>query len=249
MFVLVAGVGAVTLLAPGGLGDPEAQVVADGPSAVLYRAVTGAVSGAPPWLTGPGAHAALGGLLVLALLWARTVWCGWRCRPAALAGPALVGVGAALAYLVSEAVKLVVDEERPCRALPGVVTWVACPPAGDWSFPSNHASVAGALAGGLVLVASRFAVPAVLAAAVVAALRVVTGVHYPHDVLAGLLLGASLTAALWVLVGPGAQRLPPPVPGGRPRLTGGRRPAPPSRRRGPPPPRRPLPRSPRPAPR
>lgn len=202
MFVLMAGVVGVILLGPGGLGDPGAQVVADGPSADLYRAVTGAVSGVPPWLTGPGAHAAGVGVLVLALLWARTVWSGWRCRPGAAAGPIVVGFGAGLAYLTSEAVKLVVDQERPCRAFPGVAAWVPCPPAGDWSFPSNHAAVAGALAGGLVLMGSRLAVPAVLTATAVAGLRVAGGVHYPHDVLAGLLLGAVVTAALWVPLSP-----------------------------------------------
>lgn len=45
---------------------------------------------------------------------------------------------------------------------------------GDWSWPSNHATVAGALA----------------------AAPVVGGVHYLHDVTAGLALGVLVTVAM-----------------------------------------------------
>jgi len=41
----------------------------------------------------------------------------------------------------------------------------------------------------------------------VAAMRVVAGVHYPHDVLAGLLLGAAATVALLVAAGPVGVRI------------------------------------------
>ncbi|WP_435768572.1 phosphatase PAP2 family protein [Nocardioides sp. SYSU DS0651] len=98
------------------------------------------------------------------------------------------GVGVVGAYAVSELVKLLVQEERPCRAL-DVSTVLACPGTGDWSWPSNHATVAAALA-----VACFFAVPRLVwlvapLAALVAAARVAAGVHYAHDVLAGLALG------------------------------------------------------------
>ncbi|MQA84729.1 MAG: hypothetical protein GEV03_08935 [Streptosporangiales bacterium] len=50
----------------------------------------------------------------------------------------------AVAYLVSEYSKTFKEVERPCRTLPDVVPLAECPPLGDWSFPSNHATVAGA---------------------------------------------------------------------------------------------------------
>lgn len=192
----------VVLLAPGGLGDPEATVVTGGLSARAYRTV---VAGVPGWLSGLGGYLTVAGLLVLA---AALAWAGWRARTVAAA--ALAGAGTVLAYLVSEAAKLVVDEERPCRAFGELATWVRCPPPGDWSFPSNHATVAGALAAGVVLLAPRLAVVAVPAALVVAGMRVVTGVHYPHDVLAGLLLGAAVTVAV---AGPPRGRARPRPPG------------------------------------
>jgi membrane-associated phospholipid phosphatase len=65
---------------------------------------------------------------------------------------------------------------------------------GDYSFPSNHATLAGAVAVGVLLVNRRLGVLAGIAALAMAASRVYIGIHYPHDVLAGLALGA---AAAW----------------------------------------------------
>lgn len=118
------------------------------------------------------------------------VWWRARGRDAGVMARALVGpVVTVVAYLVSEAVKGVWREERPCRVLGEVVTVVACPEVGDWSFPSNHATIAGAAAVGLAWSGWRVGfVPA----AVAAASRVFVGVHYPHDVVAGLALGAGI---------------------------------------------------------
>jgi|HigsolmetaAR206D_1030411.scaffolds.fasta_scaffold04504_7 undecaprenyl-diphosphatase len=204
LLVLAAGAAGVALLAPGGLGGPRRQLVTDGTSAATYRSVVGAAGHLPGWLHGPGEHVALVGVLLLVAL---TGWTGWRGRVPALVGAGLVGAGALLAYLTSEGLKLVVDQERPCRALDGVDTWAPCPPAGDWSFPSNHSTVAGALAAGLVVLNPRLGVVAVPVAGTVAAMRVVAGVHYPHDVLAGLLLGAAATVALLVAAGPVGVRI------------------------------------------
>ena len=128
------------------------------------------------------------GLLVLVGL---AVGLTWRARSRGLKHLTVAGVavvGAVAAYLLSEAVKAVVGEERPCRTL-SVRTLASCPAPGDWSWPSNHATIAGALATLVVVLAPvwwRLVVPLALA---VAASRVLTGAHYWHDVLAGLALG------------------------------------------------------------
>ncbi len=62
------------------------------------------------------------------------------------------------------------------------------------SFPSGHATTAGALAGALTLLCPRLRVLWFSAAALVAASRVVVGAHYPGDVVAGFWLG--IVAAL-----------------------------------------------------
>ncbi|WP_084958064.1 phosphatase PAP2 family protein [Thermoactinospora rubra] len=193
LLLVAAGAGALAWLAPGGLGDPDPVKVAAGASADLYRQATGHTL--PEVLTERGAQAALA---ALGLLLAHLAWKAWRAGDRTrLLQAVVVALGTAAAYAVSEGLKLVVDEERPCR----VVRVIAgCPPVGDWSFPSNHATLAAGLAAGLVLLRPVLAWLAVPLLVAVAALRVAGGAHYPHDVLAGAILGAVVVAALLLIV-------------------------------------------------
>lgn len=106
------------------------------------------------------------------------------------------------AYLVSEVSKSLIEQERPCRAVAGAMNIAECPAVGDWSFPSNHSTIAAASAMAIV-VAWRAMAPLVLPlAAVMAFSRVFVGVHYPHDVMAGFLLGSVVAAALALALAP-----------------------------------------------
>ncbi|MFJ6196698.1 phosphatase PAP2 family protein [Micromonospora sp. NPDC092111] len=109
-------------------------------------------------------------------------------RALALVAPVTV----VLAYGCSEALKSLVDEDRPCRVA-GPILAGRCPPVGDWSFPSNHATIAGALAAAVLLLSRRLGLVAAPLALLAALSRVFVGLHYPHDVLAGLLLGVAVT--------------------------------------------------------
>jgi membrane-associated phospholipid phosphatase len=73
----------------------------------------------------------------------------------------------------------------------------------DFSFPSDHAVMAGAVAGGLWLVSRRLGAIATVAALVMAFARVYIAAHYPWDVIAGLVLGALVGLLGWL-----ALRLP-----------------------------------------
>ncbi|MET8328420.1 phosphatase PAP2 family protein [Streptomyces sp. NPDC005181] len=84
---------------------------------------------------------------------------------------------------------------------------VPCPPTGDWSFPSNHAATAGTAAVALAFVRPRVAWTTVPLALLMAFSRVFVGVHYPHDVVAGLLMGASVAALVIVLLSGPARSL------------------------------------------
>lgn len=64
------------------------------------------------------------------------------------------------------------------------------------SFPSGHATTAAALACALALLYPRWRGLWSVAAALVAASRVLVGSHYPGDVVAGLWLGAVVTLGL-----------------------------------------------------
>ncbi|MBD3008567.1 phosphatase PAP2 family protein [Streptomyces sp. 5-10] len=202
-----AGAGAVMGLSPGGLGDADRVEVTGGASVSVYREVTDAVAGAPSW-AGPLLEVATEGTLValgLLLLW--TGWSAFRRGDASgVAGAVFTGIGTVAGYAAGEAVKLVVDEERPCRAVRGVAAVAECPEVGDWSFPSNHATLATGIAVGLTLLRPRLAPVALPLAGAAALLRVAVGVHYPHDVAAGALMGAAVVAATLVVAGPPAVR-------------------------------------------
>jgi undecaprenyl-diphosphatase len=193
--LVVGGAGLVGWLAPGGLGDPTVLRVTDGLSADGYRAVVDAMAGTPGWLHRLVELVTDAALLILLALVAGIGWLGRQRDPFLLAGAVLTLVVTGAAYALSEASKLVVDQDRPCRALTGVEPISRCPDVGDWSFPSNHATIAAALGVGLAVVVPRLAPFTLPLAGLMALLRVVAGVHYPHDVLAGLILGGVLAAA------------------------------------------------------
>lgn len=105
-------------------------------------------------------------------------------RPAAAASLSL-GASHLAAVLIKRAVKRI----RPFQVLPGVR--VHGFRFKDHSFPSGHSTAAFSLAVPYSILFPPFA-PALLAAAGLVALsRVVLGVHYPTDIAAGSLLGAS----------------------------------------------------------
>lgn len=174
-------------------------------SSGLYLDVTDFAHSTPAWVQSAFEFWTEYGLLVFGALFI-AVW--WRSRgardPRTVALAVLAPFVTALAYVASELVKSSVDEERPCRAVAGAAaSLIKCPATGDWSFPSNHASIAGAAAVALALAVRKLVLLTVPLALLMAFSRVFVGVHYPHDVAMGLLLGASLAAlAALALAGP-----------------------------------------------
>ncbi|GHH90987.1 phosphatase PAP2 family protein [Streptomyces capillispiralis] len=159
----------------------------------LYRDITEYARDTPTWIQHTAEIGTEAGLLVFVALFVAGWWRARHAGTRAFAIAALAPVATAVAYVCSEVLKSGVTQERPCRAVAGAAAPLAeCPPHGDWSFPSNHATIAGASALTLVLVRRALVWLTVPLALLMAFSRVFVGVHYPHDVAAGLLLGAVL---------------------------------------------------------
>lgn len=119
-----------------------------------------------------------------------------RWQRAALAGGLAVGIANA-AVAVSNNLYY---RERPFADLPVHLLFYRPP---DSSFPSNAAAVGMAVAMGVWLRDRSLAPPFVLLAAVLGLARVVAGVHYPSDVLAGALVGTAAALAAHGALGRG----------------------------------------------
>lgn len=161
------------------------------PSTALYLAIA---------RTGTDWPDLLANILIIALsgVLALMTWRRRKLDPARAATGLAAGIGAVAAYVSSEILKLLVGQDRPCRT---VLLDPGCPSAGNLSFPSNHATIAFALATAVVLITSKWwAWSAYLAALITAAARVVDGVHFPHDILAGAILGTCTTMASAILL-------------------------------------------------
>ncbi|MFF3867154.1 phosphatase PAP2 family protein [Micromonospora sp. NPDC001898] len=156
-----------------------------------YRDIVDFADGTPTSVQWFAAHFTEWSIILLGLLFVAAALPRLGAGPRSLALAVAAPVAVVLAYGGSELLKTVVDEERPCRT-PADLVIVAgqCPPVGDWSFPSNHSTIAGALAAVILLLSPRLAWYAVPLAVLAAFSRTFVGVHYPHDVAAGLLLGA-----------------------------------------------------------
>jgi undecaprenyl-diphosphatase len=88
---------------------------------------------------------------------------------------------------------------RPCDDHNGILC--GAPPLDQFSFPSGHTMHAVAFTTVLVAYLPEWAVLVVPFTLLVALSRLVLGLHYPSDVLAGAGIGATLAAASLALVG------------------------------------------------
>ncbi len=123
----------------------------------------------------------------------------------ALAASIWAGGAALVALGIGQLIGRTVGRARPYDTLDHVHLLVAR--TTDFSFPSDHATVAGAVAVGILLANRRWGTVAMISAALMAFARVYVGAHYPGDVLAGLLLGATVAVAGHMVVVPLLRRL------------------------------------------
>lgn len=107
-------------------------------------------------------------------------------------------IGTLLAVELDRPILAAVHEPRPYSTLPHILVLAARD--GASSFPSDHATMAGAAAAALFLVHRALGWVSAAAAVLLAFARVYVAANYPQDVLAGLLLGAAIVLAGYVLL-------------------------------------------------
>jgi membrane-associated phospholipid phosphatase len=154
---------------------------------------------ATPWLHGVARAYADYGVIVFAALLVAGWWIGRRSGDVRRVAAAITAGGATLiAVAVNQPIVHTVNEARPYTVLPHIV--VLADRSTDPSFPSDHATMAGAVAVGLWFVSHRLGIVAAIAAVLMAFTRVYIAAHYPADVAAGLLLGGIVASLVWLLV-------------------------------------------------
>jgi membrane-associated phospholipid phosphatase len=133
-----------------------------------------------------------GALLVVGVLVAR------HSDARTLAAAGWAPLATLIAVAVNQPLGHLFHEGRPYAAHPHALVLVAR--STDYSFPSDHAVMAGAVATGLLLVSRRLGTVAAVCALLMAFARVYVGAHYPWDVAAGLLVGAAVAVLSWSIV-------------------------------------------------
>lgn len=106
---------------------------------------------------------------------------------------------AGIAMLTNQAISHLWERPRPFTAHPAL-THLLSAPSLDPSFPSDHAAVAVAIAFAVLAFSRRAGLLFLAAATLIALSRIALGMHYPSDVLAGMLVG---WAAAALVTGPG----------------------------------------------
>ncbi len=157
---------------------------------------------ATSWLHGlMSAYALWAGLVLLAVMLVGAWWSARRRTDGqpAVAAAVLTGIATLVAVgLNAQVISPLIGRVRPCNAIAHATTLLPCNP--DYSMPSDHAVIAGAFAAGFWLIDRRLGIVATLLSLLLAFSRVYVGVHYPSDVIVGLIVGALITLAIYLLL-------------------------------------------------
>src|SRR4051812_29339404 len=150
------------------------------------------------WLHGAVLGYATYCLVVFAALLLAGLWLRRAATDRALAAAGWAPLAVLFAVGLNQPLVSGIAEARPYTTHPGLL--VLAHRSADFSFPSDHAVMAGAAAAALWLVSLALGALATVAALGMAFSRVYIAAHYPWDVAAGLLFGALVALLGWVVL-------------------------------------------------
>jgi undecaprenyl-diphosphatase len=151
-----------------------------------------------PWLHGLLRLYADYGVVLFAVLLGAGYLIARRASPRQVAASVWAGVATLAAVAFNQPIASAVNEPRPYATYHRIL--LLAHRSADPSFASDHATMAGAVAVGLLIVSRRLGYIAVVAALLMAFARVYIGAHYPIDVLAGLVLGGCVAGLGWLTI-------------------------------------------------
>lgn len=113
-------------------------------------------------------------------------------------GEAAAALGAAVSVGAFQALKRKIGRKRPCAL--GLHSWAKLLPPDQFSFPSGHTMTAFAVSVPLIHFYPELLPVLLFCSLSIAASRLLLGMHFLSDVLAGVALGCLLGYLSWVVV-------------------------------------------------
>ncbi|MEV0324269.1 phosphatase PAP2 family protein [Streptomyces sp. NPDC050658] len=170
------------------------------PDVSLLYDINGLAEDSPGWLAKSMEFIGEYGLLLALVL--LVVWCWWGQRKrgsldeaaASVAAVVWAPLAAGIAVLVNVPIRGFVERPRPFKVHDGLEVLVDGKT--DFSFVSDHATLAMALGAGLFVANRKFGLAGIAIALVEGFCRVFMGVHYPTDVVGGFALGTAVALLL-----------------------------------------------------
>lgn len=110
------------------------------------------------------------------------------------------GAALALQALMGEVIlKHIIQRERPFVQDSGLTTIIPAP-TGKYSLPSGHSASSAAVAASVFIQNKKLGIPLIVVAVMIMLSRLYFCVHFPTDIISGLVLGTAVAVAVYFML-------------------------------------------------